>query len=37
MTTSDTIYDLVGLGFGPANIAIAGAVVERWQGEVSAF
>ncbi|KAF9464763.1 L-lysine 6-monooxygenase (NADPH-requiring)-domain-containing protein [Collybia nuda] len=25
------IYDLVGLGFGPANLAIAGALVERWQ------
>ncbi|KAG6874204.1 hypothetical protein C0995_003750 [Termitomyces sp. Mi166 len=24
-----TVYDLVGLGFGPANLAIAGAIVER--------
>ncbi|KAG6917970.1 hypothetical protein DXG01_017154 [Tephrocybe rancida] len=24
-----TLYDLVGLGFGPANLAIAGAIVER--------
>jgi len=29
-------FDLVGLGFGPANIAIAGALTEAWQnGEVS--
>ncbi|KAG5652248.1 hypothetical protein H0H81_005643 [Sphagnurus paluster] len=24
-----TVYDLIGLGFGPANLAIAGAVVEK--------
>jgi len=26
----DTVFDLVGLGFGPANIAIAGALTEHW-------
>jgi hypothetical protein len=26
----EDIYDLVGLGFGPANLAIAGALTERW-------
>ncbi|KAG7088151.1 hypothetical protein E1B28_012172 [Marasmius oreades] len=30
MTTDPVIYDLLGLGFGPANIAIAGAIVESW-------
>ncbi|KAJ3517181.1 hypothetical protein NLJ89_g673 [Agrocybe chaxingu] len=29
----ENILDLVGLGFGPANIAIAGALVESWQDE----
>ncbi|KAG6898365.1 hypothetical protein C0992_009040 [Termitomyces sp. T32_za158] len=24
-----TLYDLIGLGFGPANLAIAGAIIER--------
>ena len=24
------VYDLIGLGFGPANIAIGGAIVEKW-------
>ncbi|KAF8921226.1 L-lysine 6-monooxygenase (NADPH-requiring)-domain-containing protein [Mucidula mucida] len=28
MSSSDSIFDLIGLGFGPANIAIAGAIVE---------
>lgn len=28
---SEAIYDLVGLGFGPANLAIAGALTERWE------
>ncbi|KAF9483746.1 hypothetical protein BDN70DRAFT_911055 [Pholiota conissans] len=30
-TSNDDIFDLVGLGFGPANIAIAGALTEHWQ------
>ncbi|KAI0034148.1 L-lysine 6-monooxygenase, partial [Vararia minispora EC-137] len=25
------LYDLVGVGFGPANIALAGALIERWE------
>ncbi|KAG6845339.1 hypothetical protein H0H87_010796 [Tephrocybe sp. NHM501043] len=29
MVDNSTLYDLVGLGFGPANLAIAGAVVEK--------
>ena len=29
-STSGLIYDLIGLGFGPANIAIGGAIVEKW-------
>ncbi|KAF5367963.1 hypothetical protein D9758_004464 [Tetrapyrgos nigripes] len=29
-SSSPAIYDLVGLGFGPSNIAVAGAIVERW-------
>ncbi|KAI0831322.1 lysine/ornithine N-monooxygenase [Trametes gibbosa] len=24
------LYDVIGLGFGPANVAIAGAIVEKW-------
>nr|Q52UT0.1 RecName: Full=L-ornithine N(5)-monooxygenase; Short=OMO; AltName: Full=Ferrichrome A biosynthesis protein omo1; AltName: Full=L-ornithine N(5)-oxygenase; AltName: Full=Siderophore biosynthesis protein omo1 [Omphalotus olearius]AAX49355.1 putative L-ornithine-N5-monooxygenase [Omphalotus olearius] len=28
--TSQVIYDLVGLGFGPSNVAIAGALVDKW-------
>ncbi|KAJ8519808.1 hypothetical protein ONZ45_g3326 [Pleurotus djamor] len=32
----DTVYDLVGLGFGPANIAVAGALVEKWESEPEA-
>ena len=27
---SSPIYDLLGLGFGPANIAVAGAITESW-------
>ncbi|TFK29987.1 lysine/ornithine N-monooxygenase [Coprinopsis marcescibilis] len=34
MSTED-VYDLVGLGFGPANIAIAGALTEKWQQDVN--
>ncbi|PPR03628.1 hypothetical protein CVT24_007744 [Panaeolus cyanescens] len=30
-SSTETIFDLVGLGFGPANIAIAGALTESWQ------
>lgn len=26
----ETVYDLIGLGFGPANLAIAGALLEKW-------
>ncbi|KAI9064452.1 lysine/ornithine N-monooxygenase [Trametes sanguinea] len=29
-TDSVPLYDVIGLGFGPANIAIAGAIVEKW-------
>ncbi|TBU35962.1 L-lysine 6-monooxygenase (NADPH-requiring)-domain-containing protein [Dichomitus squalens] len=29
-TASATTYDVIGLGFGPANLAIAGAIVEKW-------
>lgn len=29
------IYDLIGLGFGPANLAIAGAVIEQRLSTVS--
>ncbi|KAL4259861.1 L-ornithine N(5)-monooxygenase [Pleurotus pulmonarius] len=28
--SSECVYDVVGLGFGPANIAVAGAIVEKW-------
>ena len=31
MSSLPEIVDLVGLGFGPANIAIAGAVTEAWK------
>ena len=27
---AEAVYDLIGLGFGPANIAIGGAIVEKW-------
>jgi L-ornithine N5-monooxygenase len=30
MTSEDLIYDIVGLGFGPANIAIGAALTEKW-------
>ncbi|KAK0463938.1 L-lysine 6-monooxygenase (NADPH-requiring)-domain-containing protein [Desarmillaria tabescens] len=30
MQHADTTFDLIGLGFGPANIAIGGALVEGW-------
>ncbi|RPD66153.1 lysine/ornithine N-monooxygenase [Lentinus tigrinus ALCF2SS1-7] len=29
-TAPATIYDVIGLGFGPANVAIAGAIVDKW-------
>ncbi|KAI0780915.1 lysine/ornithine N-monooxygenase [Trametes elegans] len=31
-TATDTapLYDVIGLGFGPANVAIAGAIVDKW-------
>ncbi|KAI0721074.1 L-lysine 6-monooxygenase (NADPH-requiring)-domain-containing protein [Cerioporus squamosus] len=29
-TASAPVYDVVGLGFGPANVAIAGAIVDKW-------
>ncbi|OCH93413.1 hypothetical protein OBBRIDRAFT_749649 [Obba rivulosa] len=32
MEAQGHIYDLIGLGFGPANLAIAGAIVEKWEG-----
>ncbi|KAH9484357.1 L-ornithine N(5)-monooxygenase [Psilocybe cubensis] len=31
--SQETVLDLVGLGFGPANIAIAGALTEQWAAE----
>ncbi|EAU88505.1 lysine/ornithine N-monooxygenase [Coprinopsis cinerea okayama7 len=31
MSADDVVYDLVGLGFGPANIAIGAALTEKWQ------
>ena len=30
MSSEDLVYDVVGLGFGPANIAIGAALTERW-------
>jgi L-ornithine N5-oxygenase len=30
MSTAAKVYDLIGLGFGPANIAIAGALIDKW-------
>ncbi|EMD38274.1 hypothetical protein CERSUDRAFT_113443 [Gelatoporia subvermispora B] len=32
MEAQDPLFDLIGLGFGPANLAIAGAIVEKWEG-----
>lgn len=29
-SSSERVYDLIGLGFGPANLAIAGAVIEKF-------
>ncbi|KIK69359.1 hypothetical protein GYMLUDRAFT_67995 [Collybiopsis luxurians FD-317 M1] len=29
-TNSRVIYDLIGVGFGPSNVAIAGALIEKW-------
>ncbi|KAL1947917.1 hypothetical protein VTO73DRAFT_13641 [Trametes versicolor] len=29
-STSSPLYDVIGLGFGPANVAIAGAIIEKW-------
>lgn len=38
VVVDEKIYDLVGLGFGPANVALAGALIERWEsGEVHAI
>ncbi|KAI0032386.1 L-lysine 6-monooxygenase (NADPH-requiring)-domain-containing protein, partial [Vararia minispora EC-137] len=32
MSTFDApLYDLVGVGFGPANIALAGVLIEKWE------
>ncbi|KAL1701818.1 L-lysine 6-monooxygenase (NADPH-requiring)-domain-containing protein [Schizophyllum commune] len=30
------VYDLIGLGYGPANVAIGGALVERWEKDKTA-
>jgi lysine/ornithine N-monooxygenase len=30
-STTDEIYDLIGLGFGPANIAVSGALTDAWR------
>lgn len=27
---SAPVYDVIGLGFGPANIAIGGAIIDKW-------
>lgn len=27
---SDVVYDVIGLGFGPANIAISGAILDKY-------
>lgn len=36
VVVDEKIYDLVGLGFGPANVALAGALIEKWEsGEVN--
>lgn len=32
VVVDEKIYDLVGLGFGPANVALAGALIEKWEG-----
>ncbi|KAL0946573.1 hypothetical protein HGRIS_012776 [Hohenbuehelia grisea] len=32
---NSVVYDLIGLGFGPANVAVAGALVERWDNHPS--
>lgn len=38
VVVDEKVYDLVGLGFGPANLAFAGALVEKWEGgEVRTF
>lgn len=38
VVVDENIYDLVGLGFGPANVALAGALIEKWEsGEVNAI
>ncbi|KAI1795864.1 L-lysine 6-monooxygenase (NADPH-requiring)-domain-containing protein [Ganoderma leucocontextum] len=29
-TTTSALFDIIGLGFGPANVAIAGAIVDKW-------
>lgn len=31
-TSSDIVYDIIGLGFGPANLAIAGALIDKLDG-----
>ncbi|OBZ75954.1 L-ornithine N(5)-monooxygenase [Grifola frondosa] len=36
LNPSVPIYDIIGLGFGPANLAIAGAIVEKWSANKSA-
>ena len=33
MLQKDTVFDLIGLGFGPANIAIACALTEDWENQ----
>ncbi|KAH9946103.1 L-lysine 6-monooxygenase (NADPH-requiring)-domain-containing protein [Epithele typhae] len=34
-STADPAFDVIGLGFGPANVAIAGAVIEKWKDAAS--
>ncbi|KAJ3993262.1 putative L-ornithine-N5-monooxygenase [Lentinula boryana] len=29
-SSSSTIYDLIGVGFGPSNLALSGALIEKW-------
>ncbi|KAI0082633.1 lysine/ornithine N-monooxygenase [Panus rudis PR-1116 ss-1] len=35
MNASDTVYDVIGLGFGPANLAIAGAILDKYSAPAS--
>ena len=30
LPSAEPAYDVIGLGYGPANIAIGGAFIEKW-------